>query len=37
MDETPMKHEVQQVYQKKNGGKQPVNSQMPVAGSGSWN
>jgi hypothetical protein len=36
MDETPMKHEIQQVYTKKNN-KQPVNSGLPAAGTGNWN
>jgi hypothetical protein len=37
MDETPMKHEVSQVFTKKAQGRQAVNSEMPAAGSGNWN
>eukprot|EP00347_Sterkiella_histriomuscorum_P017814 403347883 len=36
-DNTPMKHEVNQVYQKKQAGRQQVNSAMPVAGQQNWN
>ena len=36
MDETPMKHEVEQVYTKKTQGRQAVSSGMPVAGSSNW-
>ena len=35
MDETPMKHDIQQVYTKK-AGKQPVSTGLPAAGTGNW-
>ena len=36
-DQTPMKYDVQSVYQKKTPSKQPVSSGMVAAGTGAWN